>query len=95
MRSIQAEMKLAKWQLVLVLLGRRVDADCCDHIAISSNSHGDALGEHKFTIYNSTILNLKASKRKRLPGAPAWGLFKGESGNSNRLTTLALQVVGR
>ena len=90
MRSIQAEMKLAKWQLVLVLLGRRVDADCCDHIAISSNSHGDALGEHKFTIYNSTILNLKASKRKRLPGAPAWGLFKGESGkNSNQLTKLA------
>ena len=95
MGSIQAEMKLAEWQLFLVLLGQRVDADCCDHIAISSNSHGDALGEHKFTIYNSTILNLKVPQRKRLPGAPAWGLFKGESGNSNQLTKLALQVVGR
>ena len=90
MGSIQAEMKLAEWQLFLVLLGQRVDADCCDHIAISSNSHGDALGEHKFTIYNSTILNLKVPQRKRLPGAPAWGLFKGVNGkNSNQLTTLA------
>ena len=28
----------------------------------------------------SMILNLKVFQRKRLPGAPAWGLFKGESG---------------
>ena len=28
----------------------------------------------------SIILKLKVSQRKRLPGAPAWGLFKGESG---------------
>ena len=39
---------------------------------------------------HSTISNLKVSQRKRLPGAPAWSLFKGESGkNSNQLTTLA------
>ena len=42
------------------------------------------------TNLKSIILNLKVSQRKRLPGTPAWGLFKGEGGkNSNQLTTLA------
>ena len=37
----------------------------------------------------SMILNLKVFQRKRLPGAPAWSLFKGQIGNSNQLATLA------
>ena len=65
MGSILAEMKLAVLQLVLVLLGQRVDADCCDHIAISSNSHGDVLGEHKFYIYNSKAKSLSKEEATR------------------------------
>ena len=58
-------MKIALWQLVLVLLGQRVDADCCDHIAISSNSHGDVLGERKFTIYDSKSKSLSKEEATR------------------------------
>ena len=65
MRSIEAEMKLTFWQVVLVLLGQRVDADCCDHIAISSNSHGDVLGERKFKIYNSKSKSLSKEEATR------------------------------
>ena len=55
---------------VFLLLWQRVSADCCNHIAVSSNSHGK--------ISPLCLHWRNPLPRKRLSGTPAWCLFKGD-----------------
>ena len=73
---------------IFSLLFQRVKADCCDHIAISSNSHGNFAQWKKIQFLNPFL-------RKRLSGTPAWCLFKGDiegGGEICRFGKLAMKI---